>query len=117
MHKILNGFVGVEQGEVLMFSDFDVSGPMWVGIGNRHVEKLVYFSERFRKPPSVTAWISLLDAKSNSNLRYDLKVSEVTNQKAKLSFVTWGDSQFARIRMGWSAIGELRHADDWDIEE
>jgi hypothetical protein len=30
-------------------------------------------------------------------------------------FRTWGDSRIARVRMSWTAFGEVKSDDDWDL--
>ena len=53
MRKIKSHVTGVDQGNVILFSDFQDDGPMWAGSGPRELITPVAFSETFRDPPTV----------------------------------------------------------------
>ncbi|SLN66382.1 H-type lectin domain protein [Roseisalinus antarcticus] len=91
-------------------------GDMWTGSGPRQIASDQVFSEAFRAPPSVMVSVSMWDIAAGSNARADVRAEEVTAAGFQIIFSTWGDTRVARIRVGWMAIGELRHPDDWDIE-
>jgi len=55
MKRFRNHMLGVEQGDLLLFSDFEDDGPMWSGSGDREHRTSVTFSETFRSEPAVTA--------------------------------------------------------------
>lgn len=116
MKKIRNNFVGVDQGDEVLFSDFEDHGDMWTGQGARERRKLVKFSASFRVPPAVHVSLSLYDMDSRANMRSEVVAEEITNKGFQLVFRTWGDSRVARVRMSWLAIGELAYSDDWNIE-
>lgn len=117
MKRIRNNYVGVDQGDEVLFSDFETDGEMWTGHGTRERRKLVKFSSKYRVPPSVQVSLSLWDMDAEANIRAEVVAEEVTNLGFHLVFRTWGDSRVARVRMSWLAIGELAFADDWVIED
>jgi len=55
------------------------------------------------------------DISNTAFARVDLRAEEVTEEGFVIAFTTWGDTKIARIRVSWTAIGELRHVDDWDL--
>ncbi len=116
MKRLRNHLIGVEQGDVPLFSDFEDGGEMWTGTGPRERRKSVSFSEKFRHPPAVQVALSLSDMDSAHNTRAEVKAEHITEAGFDLVFRTWGDTRIARVRMSWFAIGELHHADDWQIE-
>jgi len=107
--------LGVDQGRILLFSDFEEGGPMWTGEGPRLVRRDVTFSEPFREPPQVIVSLEMWDIDQASNQRADLVAENVTRTGCEILFKTWGDTRVARIRAGWTAIGPLRYDDDWDL--
>lgn len=115
MKRIQNNLVGIQQGVVLMFSDFQEDGEMWSGVGPRECRKSVRFGESFRHPPAVQASVSLWDVDTKVMMRADLSTDRITRDGFDLVFSTWGDSRFARIRVSWMAIGEASHDDDWEL--
>lgn len=117
MRRIRNNHVGVDQGDVALFSDFETDGDMWTGSGTRERRKLIKFSAKYRVPPAVQVSLSLWDMDAQANIRAEVVAEEVTNLGFHLVFRTWGDSRVARVRMSWIAIGELAFADDWVIED
>ncbi len=116
MKKLENHLIGVDQGEAILFSDFEHDGPMWSGEGTRDVIHPVRFSSRFRAIPAVSCSLSMLDMSNKAFTRFDLKTRNVTEEGFDIVFSTWADSKIARVRIAWQAIGELPHDDDWDIE-
>lgn len=115
MKRLRNHLIGVQQGDVLLFSDFQDGGEMWTGSGPRERRRTVRFGEAFRSPPMIHTSVSLWDVDTRSMMRADLSTDLVTREGFELVFRTWGDSRLARIRVGWLAIGEVKHADDWEL--
>ncbi len=116
MKRLQNFLVGVEQGETPLFSDFQDNGPMWAEHGARQVVRGVRFSEPYRKAPTVQVSLSMWDIHSDTNSRMEISAEDVTAEGFNLVFRTWGDTQVARARASWFAIGELAHDDDWEID-
>lgn len=88
---------------------------MWTGEGPRESRAPVRFAEPFRAPPAVQVTLSMWDTGSEQNQRMDLRAEAVTAEGFELVFRSWGDSRVARVRADWMAIGELGHADDWEL--
>lgn len=109
------GMVGVDQGEVTLFSDFENDGTMWSGEGARDARVAVAFSQPFGEIPVVTVAMSMFDASSGSNIRFDIQAEGVTPQGFDIVFRTWGDSKVARARASWQAIGPVTTEEVWDI--
>lgn len=109
------GNLGVDQGDVEIFSDFQTGGAMWTGGGSRERRKKVTFSEPFRARPVVHVTLSLLDADTGPFIRTELTAENITRYGCDLVFKTWADSKVARVRAAWLAIGEVAGADDWDV--
>ena len=59
MKKLRNHLLGIDQGSVVMFSDFENDGKMWAGTGPRMTRKKVKFSEAYRTVPSVHVSMSM----------------------------------------------------------
>ncbi|MCE0505657.1 MULTISPECIES: H-type lectin domain-containing protein [unclassified Roseivivax] len=115
MRRLNSNVIGIDQGEVEVFSDFASGGEMWTGEGARERRKRVRFSEPFRGSPAVQVGLSLWDIDSEANIRADLAADRIGPEGFDLVFRTWGDSRVARVRMTWTAIGELKGEDDWDL--
>jgi len=115
MKRLRNHLVGVDQGEVVLFSDFENGGKMWTGAGPRESRGVIRFSESFRTPPNVMATLSMWDAGHDTNNRLDVKAESISVDGFSAVVRTWGDTRIARVRVSWMAIGELRHTDDWDL--
>lgn len=115
MRKLVNGAVGIDHGETVMFSDFEDDGQMWRGEGPRQSREKVMFSECFIGPPHVQVAISMWDISNKSNIRADVQAEEITPEGFQIVFRTWSDTQVARIRVAWTAIGEVAHEDDWNL--
>lgn len=115
MKKIDTHRLGVDQGDVVVFSDFNDGGEMWTGQGARERRRAVAFSGPFRAVPAVHLSISLWDADTGPMMRAELVAENVTTEGFDVVFRTWMDSRFARLRVAWMAIGDLSHEDDWEI--
>ncbi len=98
-----------------MFSDFEDGGEMWTGTGPRERRQAVRFSEKFKSEPTVMVSLTMWDTDHASNMRAEVTAEEVTPEGFDLVFRTWGDSRVARVRAGWTAMGELRQSDDWEL--
>ena len=115
MRRFRSHLIGIQQGSRAMFSDFDTGGAMWTGTGPREVRTPVTFDEPFRTVPAILTGLAMFDMDERSNPRADLSHDEVTPDGFVLVFRTWGDTRIARIRADWTAIGEVRDPDDWDV--
>jgi len=115
MKKLRNHLIGVDQGEVAMFSDFEDGGEMWTGQGSRERRRRVAFSERFRAAPAVQCAVSMWDIDRGANQRGEVSATEVTSEGFEVVFRTWGDTRVARMRVTWLAIGELRQVGEWEL--
>lgn len=107
--------IGIEQGDVVLFSDFEDGGEMWTGTGPRERCKSVTFSETFQSTPVVQISISLWDVDTATALRAEVVAKNVSSTGFDIVFRTWADTRIARIRASWSAIGPLPNEDDWEI--
>jgi len=116
MKRMRNHLIGVDHGEVVMFSDFEHDGVMWTGDGARQVRAYVEFSESYRAPPVVQATLSMFDMSNEFNGRMDVQAEDVRADGFAIVFRTWADTKVARIRVAWQAIGELRQTDEWDVD-
>jgi hypothetical protein len=115
MMRIAGHALGIQQGTLMLFSDFESDGPMWRGEGPREVRRVVRFDAGFLEPPTVLVGVSLWDCDSSANLRADIAADAVTTEGFEIVFRTWADSRIARIRVGWTAMGPLPHEDDWPL--
>ena len=115
MKRLRKHLLGIDQGTVVMFSDFENDGKMWTGDGPRLTRKSVTFSEPFLSIPVVQAGISMWDTDHNTNQRADISVEKITVSGFSLVFRTWGDSKVARIRADWTAFGELADEEEWEL--
>lgn len=115
MRRLSNQYIGIDQGERVLFSDFEDGGPMWTSEGPREVRAWVEFSEKFQSPPVVHVSLSMWDMDNKGNARADIKADGITESGFSVVFRTWGDTRIARVRSSWMAIGELHHMDDWDL--
>ncbi len=114
MRRLSAGQIGIDQGRLILFSDFANGGAMWTGQGPRESRKTVVFKEAFQDVPSVMVGISMWDADQKTNLRADIAAENITQAQFEMVFRTWDDSRIARIRADWTAIGPLRDMDGWD---
>ena len=115
MKRLENHLIGIDQGDTVVFSEFQQGGEMWTGSGPRERRCTVQFSAAFKSPPSVQLSVSLWDADAASALRAEVVAEQVTPEQFDIVFRTWSDSRFARIRVAWTAIGVLAHEDDWKL--
>jgi hypothetical protein len=115
MKKLRTSTIGIDEGEVILFSDFDSGGPMWTGEGPREARSHVTFSEAFTAPPAVRVGLTMWDISNSANARVDVVAEEVTETGFGILFRTWGDTRVARVRVGWQAIGPIRDDEDWDV--
>ena len=112
MKRLRSHLVGIDQGDTLLFSDFQNNGEMWTGRGQCERRRWIKFSEAFRFPPTVQTSVSLWDMDAATVIRADVSVETVTEDGFDLVFRTWGDSSIARVRIGWIAMGELSDDED-----
>ena len=115
MKRLSGHSIGVQQGDALLFSDYQNGGEMWTGTGPRERRTPVAFDTSFSTPPTVQVTISLWDMDRNTNLRADIQAENITEAGFEIVFRTWADTRIARIRTTWTAIGELPHDDDWTL--
>jgi H-type lectin domain len=109
------GVIGVDQGSTILFNDFAHDGAMWTGSGPREARQLQTFNEPFLAPPIVTVAISMWDIDHKTNSRVDISAEGITANGFEIVFRTWADTRIARIRADWTAIGQTRDDDDWDV--
>ena len=116
MKRITNHLIGVDQNELMLFSDFENDGEMWSGNGPRERRVAVKFRSKYRDDePSVHISMSLLDLATGPSIRADISAENVTETGFDAVFRTWADSRVARIRVSWLAIGALAHDEDWEL--
>ncbi len=113
--KRLSGLIGIDQGEVVLFSDFEDEGEMWTGRGPRERRRRIKFSEKFKGPPTLQVSLSMWDIDCRTPSRMDVTAETVSLEGFDLVFRTWADTKIARVRASWLAIGTLAHADDWEL--
>jgi len=114
MWKIRTHRLGIDQGSLMLFSDYKHNGEMWTGKGAREFRQRVDFSEPFLHAPAVNVGLSLWDVDHSTNQRMDISTESIEASGFELVFRTWGDSHIARVRADWMALGEVSHEDDWD---
>ena len=115
MRRLTSGVIGIEQGDAVLFSDYESDGEMWRGEGPREIRTDIRFSEPFLSTPAVQVALSMGDMSNRTNLRFDVKAEDVTVEGFALVFRTWSDSRIARARVAWTAIGELPDPDSWTL--
>ncbi|MCV2866447.1 H-type lectin domain-containing protein [Albidovulum sediminicola] len=115
MRRFTSNMLGVERGSIPLFSDFEAGGPMWTGTGPREVRRYVGFSEAFRDVPIVQVTLNMWDVHHAANMRAEILSENVTPEGFDMVFRTWGDTRIARMHADWLALGEVSHADNWDI--
>ena len=115
MKKFLKQAIGIDQGDDVLFSDYEDGGEMWTGSGPRERRNSVTFKEAFGGVPAVHVSLSMWDMDSATNARADVQAENVTATGFDVVFRTWGDSRVARARIHWMAIGEVTHEDDWQL--
>lgn len=115
MRKLDSNFLGIDQGDVVLFSDFEHDGDMWTGDGARSNTTQVVFSETYAQVPNVTVSTSMMDISNSAFTRFDVQAENVTPTGFDIVFRTWGDTQVARARVAWQSIGPIANDDAWDI--
>ena len=116
MKRLQNHMLGVDQGDLVLFSDFEDGGDMWTGTGPRESRSAVSFSDHFKSAPVVQVGMSMWDMDRLTNLRADIQAENITKTGFDLVFRTWGDTRVARVRATWLAIGEMPDGDDeWEL--
>ena len=115
MQVFINQAIGVDQGDDVLFSDFEDGGVMWTGSGARERRKKITFATEFKDEPVVHVSMSLWDMDSATNARADVVAEKITEKGFDVVFRTWGDTRVARARIRWIAIGEVAHEDDWQL--
>lgn len=115
MKRIARGMLGIAQGTVTLFSDFETGGEMWTGTGPRERRTPVRFSEPFLSAPAIHLSLAMIDSERRHNQRMDLSAAKITEKGFEIVFKTWDDSKVARARASWLALGEVASDDDWDI--
>jgi len=115
MRRLENRLIGIDQGELVLFSDYESGGDMWTGHGDRTRRHSVRFNERYKSPPVVHLALSMWDMDSATNARMEISAENVTETGFDCVFRTWADTRVARARMRWMSIGELSHEDEWDL--
>ena len=115
MKRFESHTIGIDQGDVILFSDFEDNGAMWKGEGPRAARRTIQFSEAFQDLPSVNLQLSMIDMSNDAYIRADLHSEDVSTTGFDIVFRTWGDTRVARIRVAWQAIGPLANEDTWDL--
>ena len=115
MRKINANLIGIDQGEVILFSDFEDDGAMWTGTGPRVTQKKIKFSESFQTKPNVTVALSMWDMSHLTNSRVDVQAESVTQDAFVIVFRTWSDTRIARVRVAWQAIGAAHSDEVWEL--
>lgn len=115
MRKIGRHAIGLQTGDTVLFSDFEQDGKMWTGSGPRMTRVSVLFSEPFREAPVVHVGLSMWDVSNSANTRMEVGAEDVTETGFAIVFRTWADTQVARVRVAWLAIGAVTDAEDWDL--
>ena len=116
MRRFTGHLMGVDQGSIILFSDYQDGGAMWTGNGPRELRRLVEFKQPFLTDPVVQVTLSMWDMDQKTNQRADISAEMVNPEGFIIVFRTWGDTRVARVRADWLAIGEVRGADDWQID-
>ncbi|MFP7672085.1 H-type lectin domain-containing protein [Marivita sp. S0852] len=116
MQIVNSARVGIAQGSVDLFSDYEIGGEMWTGEGLRSRSQWVAFEQPFSVPPAVHVTLTLWDMDSAHNVRADLKAEKVSETGFEAVFQTWKDTRVARVRISWLAVGAALTDDDWDVE-
>lgn len=115
MIRIENHAIGIDQGEDILFSDYEDGGDMWTGSGTRERRHILRFRTPFKSVPAVHVALTMWDMDSATNARADLAAEKITREGFDVVFRTWGDTRVARARVRWMAVGEVFSADDWEL--
>jgi len=116
MKRLKSHTIGVDQGSLVLFSDFEDDGVMWAGNGPREMRKKIRFRGKFGGVPSVQVSLSMWDMDRRTNSRTDISAEKIFKSGFTILFRTWGDTRIARVRADWLAIGELADDDDWKVD-
>ena len=116
MQIINSSRLGIAQGSVDLFSDYEEGGDMWTGEGSRVRSQRIRFEQSFAAPPAVHVSLTLWDMDSAHNVRADLAAEDVSETGFDAVFRTWLDTRVARVRISWLAVGAVLSEDDWDVE-
>ena len=116
MKRLKSHTIGVDSGDVILFSDYEDGGVMWTGRGQRERRRHIKFTEPYREQPTVQLSPSLWDLDATTVMRADISAESVTKNGFDMVFRTWGDTRVARMRIAWTAIGPLSEDDDWLVE-
>ena len=114
MKRIYASTIGIDQGSVMLFSDFDTNGEMWAGSGEREKRTPVQFKDTFKSIPNVMVSLEMFDFDSRKNQRAETVVENVTQNGFDIVFRTWGDTKVARAKASWMAVGGVEAEDNWD---
>jgi hypothetical protein len=115
MRRFQDARIGIDHGEVVMFSDFESDGIMWSGEGPRQIRSYVHFSESFVAPPVVWVGLTMWDMSNGSNARVDIGTEDITEDGFAIVFRTWADTRIARARVGWQALGPVSNDELWNV--
>lgn len=115
MKKLRSHTIGIDSGDVMLFSDYEDGGDMWTGRGQRERRRRINFSESYQQVPQVQVNVSLWDIDSSTVIRADISAEAVTEKGFDMVFRTWGDTRVARLRVAWTAIGAVQGEDDWAV--
>lgn len=115
MLRLNSAFVGIDSGDVVLFSDFENGGAMWQGKGQRQSRAKVTFAKSYQSVPQVHVSLSMLDISNSGNVRTDIQAENITCTGFEIVFRTWSDTRVARARVAWISIGELADEDGWDL--
>ena len=116
MKRLRNPRTGIDQGDVIVFSEFDSGGTMWTGQGARERRRAVRFAEAFANAPAVHVSLSMWDMDTQGAVRADLSAEKISETGFEIVFRTWSDSRIARVRAAWMAIGDLPFEGDWEVD-
>ena len=102
-----NNVIGIDQGDVVLFSDFEHDGEMWTGDGSRNTRMTVVFSEKYIDRPVVYVYVSvsMLDASNETNIRFDVQAEDIANAGFDIVFRTWGDTKGLPLSRGMAVNG------------
>jgi len=115
MKRFENRLIGIDQGEIVLFSDYENGGSMWSGEGDRTRRHSIRFEEEFRSSPAVQCALSMWDIDSGTNARVEVSAENISEIGFEVVFRTWADTHIARARVRWMAIGEVYHQEDWEL--
>ncbi len=116
MKRLKSDIIGLDEGSIVLFSDFEDGGVMWTGEGPRKMKTPVKFSESYRDIPSVQVSLTMWDLDQKTNTRADISAIGVSTTGFTILFQTWGDTRIARVRADWWAIGELIDEERWEVD-